>query len=313
MDKTDNPITLTMNQARSITALVTPRMWTLNLSTSGKGTGTIKATPHGDNSANALVWQYIDGQVVALEATPDAGSGFTGWSGNLPAGKEMVNPLTILMDRTRTITARFEQVVDVETDVTGEGTVSLTPELETYYRGASVTLTADPAEGWYFKEWTGSVQSDDNEVVVILEGDLQVTAVFAKGTPPGDDDEPGNPTPTEDMYSLLSEVQGNGVVTPASGEFDAGSEVRLVATPAVGWVFAGWEGDASGSELATEIVLDANRKVIARFEEDPNGDDGGSPSPGAPPTCGASGAGMISMAMLGLGLLSWRRRGPRAS
>lgn len=307
-DKTANPITLTMNQARSITAVVTPRMWTLNLSTSGRGTGTIKATPFGDNSDNALVWKYQEGQVVALEATADAGSVFTGWSGNLPAGQEKSNPLTVVMDRTRTITARFEQVVSVAVDVDGEGTAEVAPQLETYFRGASLTLTATPAEGWYFKEWTGSVQSNNDQVVVVLEGDLHTTAVFAEGEPP-DDDEPGNPTPSEDTYTLASEVHGNGVITPAGGEFEAGSKLRLVATPAVGWVFVGWEGDAAGDDLATEIVLDQNRKIVARFEEDPNGGNGsGSPVPGAPPMCGAASAGMISTAMIGLACLSRSRR-----
>ncbi len=308
-DETDNPITLTMDKPRSITAIVKQDLWPLHLSTSGGGTGTVKATPSGDESENALVPKYRDGQAVSLQATPDAGSIFTGWAGNISSGQENENPITVLMDRERTITARFEQVVDVAVAIDGEGTVTTTPDEETYYLGQAVTFFAEPASGYSFQEWTGTAASTDTELTLILDGDVDLTAVFAEGTTGGndDDDEPGNPTPGG-MFALSAEVEGQGVVTPASGEFESGITLRVVATPAVGWTFVGWDGDASGTTLTTDVHFTSDRKVIARFaQETGSDDDPGSPSPGAP-MCGPVGAGMVPMMLLALGIMSGTRR-----
>jgi uncharacterized repeat protein (TIGR01451 family) len=49
------------------------------------------------------------GSVVELTASPNPATEFSGWSGDLPSGSEMDNPLSVLMDRARSITAGFSQ------------------------------------------------------------------------------------------------------------------------------------------------------------------------------------------------------------
>ena len=50
---------------------------------------------------------YVLGTEVTLTPVPNGGYAFTGWSGDVPAGHEMDNPLLVTMDQDRTITASF--------------------------------------------------------------------------------------------------------------------------------------------------------------------------------------------------------------
>jgi uncharacterized delta-60 repeat protein len=55
---------------------------TLTVSKSGSGTGTVTSAPAGIDCGVDCSTTYQDGAVVALTATPDAGSFFAGWSGD---------------------------------------------------------------------------------------------------------------------------------------------------------------------------------------------------------------------------------------
>jgi hypothetical protein len=57
--------------------------------------GTIRVEPMGP------LFEY--GTTVTLTAQPDPGTWFDRWTGDVPAGLERVNPLTLVMDTTRTI------------------------------------------------------------------------------------------------------------------------------------------------------------------------------------------------------------------
>jgi hypothetical protein len=51
---------------------------------------------------------YAPNAVVTLTAVPIEGKRFGGWSGNVPAGHEMDNPLSLVMDADKSITASFK-------------------------------------------------------------------------------------------------------------------------------------------------------------------------------------------------------------
>ncbi len=61
--------------------------------------------------------------------------------------------------------------------------------------------------------------------------------------------------------------QGGGSVAfnPPGGTYDAGTEVTLTATPAVGYQFSGWSGDLTGSTNPATITMDGNKNVTAIF------------------------------------------------
>jgi len=52
---------------------------------------------------------------------------------------------------------------------------------------------------------------------------------------------------------------------PPNLYYTAGTEVTLTATPSSGWKFDGWEGDASGTNATTKIIVNAKKNVTAKF------------------------------------------------
>ncbi len=307
----DNPIVIALDNSRTISATFVPITHTLTLSASGTGTGTVKPTPTGVFVDNALVSRYYDGSKVRLEAEADAGSAFVGWAGNIPFGEGQNNPLVVLMDRDRTITARFEPAVTLLVTVLGVGEVSVEPDLNVYPSGTEVTLSAVPEEAFVFTGWGGDATGVDPVLTLILDGDKNIEAVFV---PEGQDDGNGddaNDGGDADVAALVFEIVGDGQVSPAAGEFDRGATVTLVATPEIGSVFSRWEGDVSGTDLTTTVVMDQDRTVRAVFEEDPSATrPTGDSTTGTRQMCGAIGLVNLSMCILGCAALT-RIRGRR--
>lgn len=82
----------------------------------------------------------------------------------------------------------------------------------------------------------------------------------------GEVNNPGTPLTT---YTLSSSVVGSGTVSPASGSFVSGSVQTLTATPASGFVFTGWSGDASGNTNPLSLTMSGNKTVVATFVASP--------------------------------------------
>jgi hypothetical protein len=293
LQRKDNPVSITMDQSRSVSATVVPLRPTLNLSVSGTGTGTVKPTPSGVSQDNNLVLQYDIGTVVDLAAEADAGSVFVGWAGNVLPGTELSNPVTVVMDRTRTITARFERVVSVTLTSGSGGSASINPELDSYHVGQTVTLTATPNEGFVFTAWSGDSTSTQAVLTLTLDASKSLRANFAAETVP-----PPPPPPPPSSFDLTVNVTGQGQVTPSDGTYDSGQTVLLVATPSVGWIFSGWSGPVTGSSLTAELVMNQNHVVGAVFVED--SDPSGQPVPDVPgfPACGLLGGAVPLLSML---------------
>lgn len=76
--------------------------------------------------------------------------------------------------------------------------------------------------------------------------------------------EPPPPPVTCTLNAGIS-PSGGGSVSPASGEYEEGTEVTVTATPASGYTFDYWGGDASGSVAATTITMDSDKSVTAHF------------------------------------------------
>ncbi|MBN1516453.1 fibronectin type III domain-containing protein [Candidatus Sumerlaeota bacterium] len=73
---------------------------------------------------------YIEGTTVTLTAEAAASHAFTGWSGDVPSGDETDNPLSIVMDNDKTLTANFLEIVPVTDEQLRDyllGIISLTP------------------------------------------------------------------------------------------------------------------------------------------------------------------------------------------
>ncbi len=74
----------------------------------------------------------------------------------------------------------------------------------------------------------------------------------------------GNPNVN---YTLTTTVNGSGTVSrnPPGTTYPGGTSVTLTATPASGFVFAGWTGDAGGATNPVTITILGNATVAANF------------------------------------------------
>ncbi|MDH3224986.1 MAG: hypothetical protein OEO23_14795, partial [Gemmatimonadota bacterium] len=67
----------------------------------------------------------------------------------------------------------------LDVSIQGVGTVTVSPEAESYEFETSVTLTAEPAGGWVFHEWVWEGgRSDVNPIITRMLHDVSMTAVF---------------------------------------------------------------------------------------------------------------------------------------
>lgn len=78
----------------------------------------------------------------------------------------------------------------------------------------------------------------------------------------------GCSTESTPVYLLTTSVtpEETGTVSPASGEFDEGTEVQIQAQPSEGYYFSRWDGDLSGSENPHTFTINADTDVTAVFE-----------------------------------------------
>ncbi|MBM7095699.1 tetratricopeptide repeat protein [Bacillus sp. H-16] len=151
-----------------------------------------------------------------------------------------------------TIKVEGDDLVQVAYEVEGEGIVSLTPEPEELTYGTEITLHAEPAEGWTFAGWHGDVQSLNNPLVVTLEGDLSVTAVFTE----------------EGSYDLSVGTDGSGSVLQDTMSYANGDTVTLTAVPDRGWEFVRWEGSVTGSAESISVIMDRDHHMTAVFSKE---------------------------------------------
>ncbi len=151
--------------------------YTLNVLVSGQGT----TSPAGSSTRSG-------GSVVLVTALPAAGYKFIEWlEDSAPLGSE--NPINILMDSDRSITAVFEEVVTppgeyaVTVTVLGQGTIQPVPDTYIVTEGSQFTITATPTSGWKFDHWEGDVPAGFekvNPLAVLITGDASITAVFTE-------------------------------------------------------------------------------------------------------------------------------------
>jgi len=60
------------------------------------------------------------------------------------------------------------------------GSVSRSPNQASYDAGTSVTVTANPANGWKFSNWTGASSSASSSISVKMDDNKTLTAVFTQ-------------------------------------------------------------------------------------------------------------------------------------
>lgn len=141
---------------------------------------------------------------------------------------------------------------NLTTSFVGQG--SVTPASGTYDAGTVVNLTAIPAQGWEFSQWSGDASGSSATTSVTMDADKSIIATFTEIVDPVD-------------YKLTLSATGQGSITldPAGGTYTEGTVVNLTASPAAGYQFDNWSGNLIGSINPTSITMNTNKSVTANF------------------------------------------------
>jgi uncharacterized repeat protein (TIGR02543 family) len=135
----------------------------------------------------------------------------------------------------------------------GSGSVALDPPGGFYDSGTVVTTTATPASGYQFSGWSGDVTGTTNPEFVTMTGNKSVTATFTLLPP--------------QQFTLTVSTVGSGSVAlnPPGGIYTSGTVVTMTATPGVGYLFSGWNGDVTGTTNPVAVTMTNNKSVTATF------------------------------------------------
>ncbi|MBL6656763.1 MAG: glycoside hydrolase family 16 protein [Flavobacteriaceae bacterium] len=204
-------------------------------------------------SVSISAGNYPEGSNLSIQAVPLADYNFSSWSGSLSS---TANPLEITLTQNLQLQANFvKKQFELNVSVTGEGSVDqkLLNSGKSYEIGSQVELSATPATGWEFEQWTGGIESTENPVTINLTEAKEVTAIFVRK-----------------QYNLNLTITGEGTVNeqiisqPAQYDFE--TQVRLTAVAANDWEFDSWSGDISGSNNPIELSIDKEYQLGANFK-----------------------------------------------
>jgi uncharacterized repeat protein (TIGR02543 family) len=181
---------VTMDGALSVYATFEPTIVDLAVSRAGSGSGWVSSNPSGIGCGTICHAGFDAGTTVTLTAAPDAGSRFTGWSGDCSG----TGSCQVTMDQARSVTATFDStMVDlaVSRAGSGSGSVASSPAgigcgsgcQAGFDAGTVVTLTATPDAGSRFAGWSGDC-SGTGSCQLTMSQARSVTATFAPDLPP---------------------------------------------------------------------------------------------------------------------------------
>ncbi len=201
---------------------------------------------------------YNDGETITLTAEPHDGYKFDSWDG---VDSSNGNEATITMDSNKTITAYFSEI-DQPSDlytltiIDPNGYVAKSPDKESYNDGETITLTAEPHDGYKFDSWDGVDSSNGNKATITMNSNKTVTAYFSEIDQ------------TSDSYALTINDDGGFVdITPYKDTYSQGETVTLIAVPNDGYKLNSWDGvDSSNGNKAT-VIMNSNKDVTAYFSE----------------------------------------------
>jgi len=143
---------------------------------------------------------------------------------------------------------------DTQYDLTifsnGSGSTNPSAGTYTFNDGKSVTIIATPDSDWKFDGWSGDASGDQSPLVIEMDEDKNIIALFSRI-----------------QYGLTMSTSGEGTTIPPIGvnTYYAGDLVNIIATPAKYWKFDNWSGDMSGTSASISIEMNGNHNISANF------------------------------------------------
>ena len=242
------------------------------------GPGRVASTPTGLDCGAACTGRFTPGSVVALTAVPGDGLTFQGWTGGCGTSSNATITVTVgsaNLDCTATFSGGDPEQLTVSKSGSGSGTVSSSPGgiscgstcSAEFAQGTWVTLTAAPASGSRFANWSGSCGTGTSSTVTLqVNGASSCTATFVH------------------TYALTVTKTGEGVGdglatsspsgiscgTTCSATYDSGTSVTLTAEAGEGYEFAGWSGTGcTTSNSSVTVLVNQARNCTAAFAAPP--------------------------------------------
>lgn len=198
---------------------------------------------------------FNSGTSVSVTATPGVGYAFSNWTEGANIVSSSSNyTFTIIANRTLvanfTIIPASQFAVNLSSNPPTGGT---TTGGGSFNSGASVSVTATPNVGYTFSNWTEGliVVSSGSNYTFTISGNRTLVANF---------------TAIVSTYTLnVTAVSGTVVKNPNQATYNSGVNVVLTATPATGYVFTSWSGDATGSTNPLTVTMNSNKNITANF------------------------------------------------
>lgn len=129
---------VTMDSSKSCVAIFDLINFDLSVFKVGTGTGTVSSTPGDIDCGQICSDSFVSGTVVNLIATPDAGSEFSGWSGDADCEDG-----TVTLNFNTVCTANFSSIVAPEETADLSVTKSASPGTVTVGETVTYTLTVE--------------------------------------------------------------------------------------------------------------------------------------------------------------------------
>ena len=187
----DNPVcSLIMSKKQHIVALFEPMVHTVSLA--NKQEGRVVSDPAGLDCPGQCLFDFNQGTLLKLTATPKPGYRLAGWTGPCAGAGEICQ---FVVNASATVEARFELIVHTLTvSPSGLGGIISEPRgikcgvfasvrgddcSEIYLDGDQVTLKPQPEAGQVFTAWGGACQGS-GDCTLTLKGDRAVTAIFTR-------------------------------------------------------------------------------------------------------------------------------------
>ena len=234
--------TVSMTQARSLTANFSARSYVLSLTAGSGGSVT------GAGSFN-------HGTTPTIIARPNTGYDFTGWTGEgatIPGSAST----TVSMDQARSLTANF--ALKSYALILQNGNGGLVAGEGIFDHGQHATIQATAHTGFVFDSWTqsGITMSVDPSTTILMDGDKNWSATFTVQPP--------------NTYSLLlSTDPASAGTTSGAGSYAHNELIPVSATPNSEYQFSHWSGtgatnptsDSTTVSMAQDINLTAHFSV----------------------------------------------------
>lgn len=162
-------------------------MQRVSVALAGAGSGTVRSMPEGIDCGAMCTIEVAYGTSMTLEATPDAMSVFSGWSGDCMG----TGSCEVVADHEVSLTATFvRRTFDLTVTKSGNGggTVSSMPAgidcgatcTATYEIGTPVMLAVTPDPGSQFIGWAGDCTGTE-ACTVTMDAARSVEAIFSPG------------------------------------------------------------------------------------------------------------------------------------